>query len=708
MKTRIPSNLAWSLWTLSIGLAVASLVFLVLGREAELPGDTFGFPGFAAVWAAVFATFGALVAARRPNNAIGWLFLGAGMASGLLGFADHYAVYALLERGGALPGGVYAAWLTGWIWVPLLGAATTMVFLLFPEGRLPSPRWRPVAAVAVGSMALGAVGFATLPGQLESNVPIENPFAVPMSRALVEALAFGSLMVLTATAAASVVALVRRFRRSEGDEHQQIKWVVFAASLVGAAMLVGMTTYGISAFRPVDDALLVALSNLIALSFIALPIAGGVAVLRYGLYEIDVVINRTVFFAVLATFISGVYLAIVVGVGAALGGRDNVLLSVVATALIAVAFQPARDRARRFANRLVYGKRATPYEVLSEFSDRVAGAYAIEEVLPRMARLVGEGTGAARAAVWLRVGDELRPAALWPEEAQGAAHSVAIPDGGMPELPGDRSLPVRHRGELLGALTIERPRGEVLTPQEEKLLSDLAAQGGLVLRNARLTEELRANLEELRASRQRIVAAQDEERRRIERNIHDGAQQQIVALAVKLGLLESLAERDPARAREMAAQAKRESQEALETLRDLARGIYPPLLADKGLGAALASQARKAAVPVEIVPDGIGRYPKEVEAAVYFCVLEALQNAAKYAHASRVKVSLRNEDGYLVFEVRDDGDGFEAARTPAGSGLTNMRDRLEALGGTVEVRSSPGRGTTVSGRLPIGEREVTR
>jgi signal transduction histidine kinase len=216
----------------------------------------------------------------------------------------------------------------------------------------------------------------------------------------------------------------------------------------------------------------------------------------------------------------------------------------------------------------------------------------------------------------------------------------------------------------------------------------------LILRNVRL-------IEELRASRQRIVTAQDEERRRLERNIHDGAQQQLVALAVKLRLVESLARKDPVKAEEMAAQAKAESQEALETLRDLARGIYPPLLADKGLTAALESQARKSAIPIEVDADGVGRYPQEAEAAAYFCVLEALQNVAKYAEASRAVVRLRREDGFLAFTVDDDGKGFDMETTPTGSGLQNMADRVEALGGRLAIDSSPGRGTTVTGRIPV-------
>ena len=261
---------------------------------------------------------------------------------------------------------------------------------------------------------------------------------------------------------------------------------------------------------------------------------------------------------------------------------------------------------------------------------------------------------------------------------------------------------VRDRDELLGALTVTKPPSDPLTAAEDRLVEDLAAQAGLVLRNVRLTEELRANLEELRASRQRLVTAQDVERRRIERNIHDGAQQQLVALAVQTRMAESLAGTDPERAQEMLRGLQQGLQDALEDLRDLARGIYPPLLADRGLGAALEAQARRSSVPVAMEADGVGRYPQEAEAAVYFCVLEALQNVAKYAEATRAVIRLTGQADELRFEVQDDGRGFDPAATGYGTGVQGMVDRLAALGGELRVLSEPGSGTTVVGSLPLG------
>jgi len=376
-------------------------------------------------------------------------------------------------------------------------------------------------------------------------------------------------------------------------------------------------------------------------------------------------------------------------------------LSILATAIVAVGFQPARERLQRVANRLVYGKRATPYQVLSEFSSQVAGSYAAAEVLPRMARVLQEGTGAERAAVWLRSKTELHPAAAWPDSALASLPGAVTVNGTLPQLAGaTRSVEVRHQGELLGALTVDKRRGESLTPVEEKLLDDLAHQAGLVLKNVGLTADLQRLLEELRLSRQRLVSAQDAERRRLERNLHDGAQQHLVALKVKLGLAEMLALKDPDKAKATLQQLKADADEALETLRDLARGIYPPLLAEKGLAIALESQARKATLPVTVEADGLGRYPQEMEATVYFCVLEALQNVQKYANAAHATVRLREDGGALRFEIADDGCGFDVATARRGSGLQNMADRLDAAGGALNIESTHGSGTTLRGSIP--------
>ena len=403
----------------------------------------------------------------------------------------------------------------------------------------------------------------------------------------------------------------------------------------------------------------------------------GIAILKYRLYDLDVVVRKTVVVGAMALFITVVY-AVIVGLGSRLVGSTG--LSFVAAAVLALGFQPARERARRIADRLVYGERATPYEVLTEFSGRVGEVYAAEDVLQRMAQVLAAGTGASSATVWLKLGPDMQAAMAWPPEAEKPGR---VPDD---------AVDVLHHGELLGALSVTMPAADPMNAAKARLVTDLASQAGLVLRNVRL-------IEDLRASRQRLVAAQDEERRKLERNLHDGAQQQLVALSVHLKLARTMVDRDPPKAGEILDTLQDTAAAALEDLRDLARGIYPPLLADKGLPDALAAQARRSAIPVDVQSDGIGRYPQDVESAVYFCALEALNNVAKYAKATKATVRLAHDDGHLTFIVTDDGRGFDAGGTGYGTGLQGMADRLDAIGGTLEVQSAPGEGTTVAGRV---------
>ena len=301
-----------------------------------------------------------------------------------------------------------------------------------------------------------------------------------------------------------------------------------------------------------------------------------------------------------------------------------------------------------------------------------------------MARVLADGVG---AKVTIVLGTESSPTtvAAWPADP---ARSSDRTDGPSPSVT-RVSTSERSRWRRL--------RPNALDPTREKLVADVAAQAGLVLRNAAL-------IEDLRASRQRLVAAQDQERRRIERNIHDGAQQQLVALAVKLKLADALVGKDEERTHAMLADLQTETNQALEDLRDLARGIYPPLLADKGLGAALESQARKSAVPVSVETDGIGRYPQEAEAAVYFSLPRGAPERRQVRGGLGARtIRLAQTDGMLAFEVDDDGRGFDPATASRGTGLQGIADRLAALGGTIEIESAAGAGTTVRGRIPATE-----
>jgi signal transduction histidine kinase len=678
------SRAAWWIGGSAIALMGIGLVLMYADRGADLPAAAspweWNVPNALAVAVNIVGVaIGTVVAAKRPENRVGWFFLAAGVSLGISTFGGVYAAHALVVDPGSWPGGRLAAWMTGWAnFVPVYFLA--FIFLLFPTGEIRTQRWRPVWWTLIVSTILtttAAMYYATV--SWSDPLAPRNNESTSGAAVLVFLAVF--LLPLVVSLVSSLAAVVVRAVYSVGDERLQMKWFATGAVLVVLALLLSIVS---------GEQTPVAVSLLESGAFIFLFTAIAIAVLKYRLYEIDVVINRAVLYGTLAVFITLTYAALVVALGTIVGGAGDKLLTAIAAAVIAIAFQPVRERSRRLANRLVYGKRATPYEVLSDFAERVAGTYSVEDVLPRTAHMLAEGVGARRADVWVRIGGELHAAGSWPDvsiEQVPLRDDVVVPDA-------TATVPVRYQGEVLGALSVAKAPGESLTSADQQLLTGVASQAGLVLRNVGL-------IEELRASRQRLVAAQDEERRKIERNLHDGVQQQLVALNVQLGLLARISERDPSKTGEMAEQLQTHATQALDDLRDLARGIYPPLLADKGLGAALESQARKAALPVSVDADGLGRYPQPIEAAVYFCTLEALNNVAKYAGASRATVTLEQRNGYLRFTVTDDGAGFDMHRTSYGTGLQGLADRLDAIGGTLQVTSTPGAGTSVSGSVPF-------
>ncbi|HEY6468297.1 MAG TPA: sensor histidine kinase [Candidatus Dormibacteraeota bacterium] len=691
--------LAWVIGALCLPMLIGSVVLLVLDWNVIDAPATSQLPYLVA--APITGILGVLIATRRPRNPTGWLLLGIGASNVVSTTGGLAAVRGLAS--GAVPSG-WVAW-SAFVFTNVGSVGALLVaalILVFPDGHLlPGPRWRWATVVVSLAVAVGLAAsiVAPAPLQLSPNLPsVPNPVGIGALNSLTSngsPIELGILFMLLLVLAAAAV----RLRRSRGIERSQMRWFAYVAAASVAVIVVGFFVVNANADLG---------NNISDLGFgfgfyLLVPATIGVAVMRYGLYDIDVFISRTLVYGSLAVFITAVYVGIAVGIGTLVGsgGKPNLALSILATAIVAIGFQPVRERVQRIANRLVYGKRATPYEVLSEFSGRVAETYAADEVLPRMARVLREGTGAESATVWLRGALELRPAATYPDQTI-ARDSLPMSNGSLPTMPdSSRVVEVRHQGELLGALSVTKRRGETLTPIEDKLVDDLAHQAGLVLKNVGLSADLQARLDELRASRQRLVHAQDLERRRLERNLHDGAQQHLVALKVKLGLAEMFLTRDPEKATAALVQLKHDADEALETLRDLARGIYPPLLADKGLVVALESQARKATVPVSFDADGVSRYSQDVEATVYFCVLEALQNVQKYAHATRAVVRIHADADLVTFDVTDDGEGFDVAVARKGAGLTNMNDRLDALGGRVRVTSEIGRGTTVRAEVPV-------
>ncbi|HLQ61103.1 MAG TPA: histidine kinase, partial [Candidatus Acidoferrales bacterium] len=508
-----------------------------------------------------------------------------------------------------------------------------------------------------------------------------------------------------AEAAVVIVAgagVLLRLAGARGEARLQLKWFAYAAAVYCLTSLLGFTDrlplpdwVPFADFTNSDTAHAISawgsLSSTCA-GMVLVPAAVGLAMLRYRLYDIDIVINRTILYGGLAVFVAASYGIVVGGLGSILGQRAGLdpLLTLLTIALVAVLLEPVRARLQALANLAVYGRRSRPYDVLSDFARSVGRAEPAEVLLPRMAQLLREGTGAARTEVWVRVGDRLQMAGSSPPGA-GARQSVSGSEE-LAERTGSAGMvaPVFHENELLGALAVVTSRGDQLGSSEHRLIADLASQAGLVFSRFRLVEELRE-------SRARIVAAQDLERRRLERDLHDGAQQRFVNALLTLGMAQAAR---PSRSRrpDLLEETSREVRAGLSELRDLAQGLHPPLLASGGLGAAVAALADRSPIVTTVRGPSDRRYSEPVEITAYYVVAEALANAAKHSHASVIEVRIEEARGRLLIEIADDGVG--GADPSRGSGLVGLQDRAAAGRGSVTLQSPPGAGTVVKLELP--------
>ena len=630
--------------------------------------------------APVFAVVGALIVHSQVRNPVGWLLITVGVMWALGLSMSVYAEYGIRGNPGSVPAPALVNALGIWTWIPAVGLMAIFVPLLFPDGHLPSARWRWLPWLAGVVMLVLSIASVLSPSAFDDSSleGVTNPLAAPLPGWLVQGLIVVFFPLFPICMLAAAVAAVIRYRRSEGVERLQLKWLVTAG--VCFALFFGIMLIVAGLFPATQNNRVV--NTLLPLTFTLFPLAIGAAILRYRLYDIDVVINRSLVFGALASFITAVYVTVVVGIGHLIGSGDrpNLALSVAATAIIAVAFEPVRNRLQRLANRLVYGERATPYEVLSSFADRVGGAYDATRLLPLMARTVGQGVDATAAQVWLRRADGFELAATWSAgDADDTATGPAALGSALDAIPGDRVLEVRDHDELLGAVTVTKPPGKDLSPVEERLLATLAAQAGPVLRNMRL-------IEDLRTSRQRVVARQDEERRRLERNLHDGAQQSLVAVALMIRLAQPGVALRNAGAGECLERAASELGAAIEELRDLARGIFPVILADRGLGAALVSLAERSPVPVVVEDDTTQRVSSDVERALYFIAAEALVTSPP-AGAHEATVGLRHLDGTLTMRVDDDGMAADAPTRALP--LQGLLDRAAVVGAELHIEDAP-------------------
>jgi len=651
---------------LTLACAVLLLPLAWLTRNA--PVRPYQEPIGAAVSAAATALLGLLLSRRQPRNPLGVVLCGIGLAQVVFTVTNEFAIYAVTA---GVPGGLPAAWLATWTWVPRI-PLFLLLGLLFPDGHHLSPRWRwaTVAIVCASVVVTLAFAVGTYPLTGAVSLTSDGQLATAPNPALLIGMA--GLALTSVAAVATVASLFLRFRRARAEERLQLKWFFYAFAIFALVGAISALLPVLGLRQAVSGSLFIEASPL-ALTGLMAAIA--VAILRFRLYEIEVILQKSIVYGGLAAGITLLYAGFVVGAGTLLGnaGRYPLWASIAATLIVAVSFAPARDWLDRWAAHFVFGRRATPYEVLSRFNRWVASSTETASVPGTMARLLAEGTGAERVEVWLLREQGLTQEASWPPTELGPA-SVTLPPESSPKSNADLVMPVRHEGAVLGYITLNKPVDERLSPTEQRLVADLSANAGPVFANMRLTSELSRRFDEIRAASGRIVGAGDNERRRIERDLHDGAQQRLLGLA----MLETAGA-------------------AIGELRELARGIHPMIL-EAGLMPALENLAERAAVPVTLTASITRRFPPLVEATVYFVVAEALANVARHAGAISAVICAEEAGLELIVTITDNGvGGAEPAR---GTGLLGLTDRVGAAGGWLQLSSPAGLGTTLRVGIP--------
>ncbi|HUH06981.1 MAG TPA: GAF domain-containing sensor histidine kinase [Egibacteraceae bacterium] len=622
---------------------------------------------------AIFVGAAVFVWRRQPQHAVAWWFaVSAGLVA-IVQFLDGAVLRLGLTVDPRLLAMVVLAYQVA---TAVTGIAISHLLGLFPDGQAQRPYERRVLKslwwllalppiVLVGSPTLLMPDYHQLP-----DVP--NPFHVS-ALSPAGAVAAGGIAALQGAFILGVALLVLRYRRSHTDARRRIRWLLLPALFAAAVAAIDLAAWRLFPDGAPNATAEITLGALWILTIASLPLAIAIALLRPDLLDVDQVIRKSLVYGLLWSLIAVVYVAAAASLGVAAGRRFPLGLAIALTVAAAVVFQPARQRLERLADRWVFGARADPARLISRLGAALEETVEMERLLPRMADTLQEGLGLR----WVRV--RLEPAPPVGDDEPALA---------VPIMLGEERLGVVECGpKLTGALT----------PDDEAVVSTLARQAALAVRNVRLTAELEG-------SRVRLIRAQEAERRRIERNIHDGVQQDLVALIGQTAHARAQLKRDPAAGEETLAELQDGLRRVLGELRELAHGIHPSLLGDRGLLEAVEALASRSALPVSVRADpalrGL-RFAEEIEGAGYFTVAEALANVSKHAGAARADVTLARTNGALRIEVRDDGVGFDPSAAGDGSGLANLAERLAALGGRLDIVSEPGDGTTVSAQLQV-------
>jgi signal transduction histidine kinase len=665
-----------------------TVVITLLGKGLELTSfiseaGTFNlsfFSNFFPLEIFVFTLLGLLILKYHPKHTVGWLFLFVGINSSLKTLVYSYMrfdEFVLIGNSDTLLRNVTV--LGHMIWWPVLILPITLVLLYFPDGKLLSPRWRIVAIATLLGMIFGMLtAFHSEPILVMDITNPNLPDIKAVDRFLAK-LAIVSIGLLLIGMGGSLASVIIRFRRSTGIERMQMKWLVYGAMMsiiltIVLSIIIMFLPYGSS-----YDQVNYIISDVLVL---IIPAACGIAIIRHGLWDIDIVISRTLVYGSLTALIVAIYIVIVGGLGVVFQTQTNALSGLVAAGIIAVLFQPLRDRLQRSVNRLLYGERDDPAAVLTRLAHHSESAETPTAVLPNLVQNIAHALKVPYVAINLLDRDkEMETVAFWGEASDHV-----------------QTIPLTFQKEVIGDLVVApRGPGEQFNRHEQDLLATIAALTATTVRAVQLSDELRR-------SRQRIVTAREEERRRLRRDLHDGLGPQLASQTLGLEAVAQLMPTDPEKAQSLLGSLKTQAQDAILDVRRLVYDLRPPALDDLGLiGALRQSVSRYETGELRFsfdVPARLSELPAAVETAAYRIAQEAMTNVVHHAEATRCTVRLFCKDEHVIIEVRDNGRGLPQNHQ-TGVGLQAMKERTTELNGEFVLESLPDGGTLVQARLPL-------
>jgi two-component system, NarL family, sensor kinase len=692
MSEQTARRLSWSIAVLSFIVVLIGLILSILALTANGNQATFSHQFFTPLLTTTYCIVGSLVASRHPRNAIGWMFCATGFFSAINMLSSGYALYSELAlMNDSLPGAVFARWLTIWIWIPNVLLPVTFPLLLFPDGNLLSTRWRPIAWAAGFGLFSVIVSMAFHPGPLESiGLNGSNPYGIPDSEAVISVLLTIAAPLLLVGVFGSIASIIVRFRGAVGIERAQLKWLAVAGVVAIVSNILGGIPWWLWGDNPVTRELSIVITDI---TVVTIVVATGFAILRYSLWDIHIVVNRTLVYGSLTAFVIGLYVVIVGSLGTLLQTGGNLPVSLFGTGIIAVSFQPLRERLQRTVNRLMYGERDDPYALLGRLSEQLEVVTASQSVLPTIVETVAEALKLPYVAIALKEGEQFAIAAEYIRSSMAASN----------DKDNMKILPLIYQLETIGQLLlVPRASGEAFSQTDRRLLETIARQAGVAAYNVRLTQDLQR-------SRERLVTTREEERRRLRRDLHDGLGPVLAAMSFKLDAVYNLADRDAGAVKTMSTELKAQMQEVLADIRRIAYNLRPPALDELGLVGALKAhiashnQVQGLQITLE-APENPPPLPAAVEVAAYRIALEAMTNVSRHAGARHCCVRLSLPDD-LCLEVTDDGRGLPN-RVQAGVGLTSMRERAEELGGMCVAEVLPQGGTGIIAHLPLSSEHI--